>query len=550
MEEFFALPRRLPIALLVFLGTACPLPSAVSASPPSAAGRASSDPFVSGLRWSHGAPAATPWIPRDLVLVGDGELLWAAPAGATPSLALFGTASVTDPVAPLFGDPGFAGAIGPLHVATGDSADELFALAQYDTTTPPLRRTVVTRHDAVASAGGAAFVPLWSTELGRLGNGGAMLAATPTGDTLVAACFAAGSSVVRVERLDPRNGVPLAVAEFFGLALRGLAIAADGERLVVLVGTEALVLDRDLVVLHGMPLASAGAGVSLAASGRRIAVTDGSELLVLEESGGTWTSRVLSRGGPAELAVQTALSTDGAVLAVTWWNAANGTDVRCEILDGTTGGVLGGWSQTGTTGGLQNFPSALALTPDGRRVALGLWGTGDGRPEVVLLEVGKSSPVLEADLPGSVEALALDPGGTRIAVGMKDAHANHFATTGAVRLYDTGERDLQLTAVPRLGGRLELGHGGSPAGTVVFAVGTPRAAPLSVPFLGGELWLDTAHPLLLFAVAPDPLGRAWWALDVPADAALAGLEVVVQAVVLPAGGGVRLARRVVRPALL
>ena len=38
------------------------------------------DPFAPGIRWSHGADLAAPWIPRDVTFAAGDELLWTAPA--------------------------------------------------------------------------------------------------------------------------------------------------------------------------------------------------------------------------------------------------------------------------------------------------------------------------------------------------------------------------------------------------------------------------------------------------------------------------------------
>ena len=103
---------------------------------------------------------------------------------------------------------------------------------------------------------------------------------------------------------------------------------------------------------------------------------------------------------------------------------------------------------------MQGYPEVVLITPDGRRAAFGTWGTGDPQPEVLLVDALTGAVVLERDLPGSVRALALDETGTRVAVGMKHTHANQFSATGEVRLYDTGERDLQVVGHPAAGGAL------------------------------------------------------------------------------------------------
>jgi hypothetical protein len=548
-----ALPWRLPVPLLALLGATLFLSNPGSATPRSAAGGPPPlDPFSPGERWCLSADSTEPWIPRDIAMVGDGELIWAAPAGVSPRLLLLATAPLGADEALLFEDDSVAAATGSIEVAAGDEASELFALAQYDDLPPPARRSVVTRHDALAHPGGpGSFTPVWSHPLAERGNGGALLAATPDGEGLVAACFDAARSRVWVERIDPATGTPLATAGFSGLALRGLVVSDDGRRIALLVGLEALLVDENLALLHTESLSAAGAALAISGDGRRVAIGDPGALYLIEDRGGVWTPLSPIVGAPGELLVAAALSRAGGVMALSWWNSIDGVSVRCEILDLDAGASLGVWSQSGVAGGMQNFPESLAITPDGDRVAVGVWGLGDAQPEVVLLDSspgGGAFPILEVDLPGSVHALALDPSGGRIALATKDSHANHFSAQGSVRLHDSGERDLQLTGVTRLGGTLEVAFSRPGAAHALFAVGDPLLAPLPLPPLLGELWLDLSAPLWLWSAPCDLEGRASLSLAIPPDPAYAGLETGVQGVgFLPRS--IELSSTLVRPIL-
>ena len=330
-----------------------------------------------------------------------------------------------------------------------------------------------------------------------------------------------------------------------GSAVRAFVLSADGTRLAISAGLELWILDADtLATLHHETLAISSPVLSLSADGGVVAFGDLGRVRVLAWQAGAYASAFELPAASQELAVGAALSADASTLAVSSWNAVTGVAIRCVVIDVASHSTWNTLTQTGPLGGLQNFPAALAITDDGARVALGLWGLGDALPELVLLQRGVAQPVLEADLPGSVYALAFDPSGTRVALGTKDAHANVFASTGEVQLYDTGERELQLVAAPRPGGALEVAFRLPQPGLAVFAVGLRAASPVDLPGLGGTLWLDPGRRMLIEVVAPDANLRADLDVALQGNTSLVGLSIGVQAAHV-GGGSVSIAPRVV-----
>jgi hypothetical protein len=174
----------------------------------------------------------------------------------------------------------------------------------------------------------------------------------------------------------------------------------------------------------------------------------------------------------------------GESLALGWWNAGTGVDVRFELRSGPTHAIAFAHEQLGTPGGLQNLPSAAIVTPDGTRAAFGCWGRLDENPEVLLVDHAQGAAILSLDLPGSVRGLALDRSGTRVAVAFKETHANAVGFAGSIQLHDTGERDLQLRSIPGVESGLHLWHSPPPVRhTTYLALGTRAANP--APLLGG-----------------------------------------------------------------
>ena len=503
--------------------------------------QAGGDPFSPGLRWADASTQEEPWIARSLDFGADGELLWAAPSLGTPHVALYATGG-SGAVDPLFTDPIATAGAAFLAVAGGGAA-ELFALAQHEvpggSPAAPLRRTTVSRYDAPGAAGGGPFQPAWTYDFGVDTTGTARLARAEDGGPVVAALHHKEAGKVVLAWLDPSTGASLVASppvELPGAALSALAVADGGERVALVAGTDLYVVDRDRTVAHAEALGATTNALELAGDGSAVAVGQFGFVRVLEDVGGpAFVLRCERQGQANEVPTRLDVDADGHTIAVGWWNYQTGVDVRLEVFDGFTGAPVLERSYTGPGGGLQNYPDSVRVTPDGARIAFGLWGLPDSTPELVLLDRGSTVPLLEEDLAGSVYALDLDASGTRVAVGIKHAHANEFSTTGAIQQFDTGERDVQVVDPAELGGVLGLAARHAGASAIVFALGS-EAPPTSIPGLAGELRLDLSAPLLLRLAPAGADGRADLQLAVPSSPSLAGVQVATQTLALTVGG--------------
>src|SRR5262249_29143620 len=122
------------------------------------------------------------------------------------------------------------------------------------------------------------------------------------------------------------------------------------------------------------------------------------------------------------------------------------------------------------------------------------------------LVAGDAVPRLALDLPGSVEALALDASGKRLVVARREQHANRFSTRGAMLEAESGERDLAPRAPARAGGELALARRVSdPGQRAGSALGARGASPLELRC--GALWLVRPPRWVLFGGAPGGAGR-------------------------------------------
>jgi hypothetical protein len=464
------------------------------------------DPFAPGLRWTRSATSEEPWIPKSLVFGAGGALVWAAESGANPRLDLFTTPGIGS-VEPFESSSAVASSTGALAVAAGKGLGAFFALAQFPDPDARHRRTELTRYDPLSAAEGARFAPVWMHTLGFTANGPARVACDESGARVIVAAWNDQQAFVRVDRVDGADGTLLARRDLPAAALSEIALSADGARALICGGLDAWELDLGLDVIGHQALASATSAVCLSGDGRRIAIGGIGKLTLLEDVGAGYVPTFAIDAPAHDLAARAGLSRDARTLAIGWWNFVNGVDLRFEVWDANTHGLIHAQSQTGTPGGLQNVPSAVCVTPDGKRAAFGCWGDGTTKPEIVLVDRDQVLSPLQVDLPGSVLALALDASGTEVAVGMKDAHANEFATTGSVRLYDSGERDIQALSAPHPGTTLELAAKHAGTSTCLFLEGPLSPVPLHVAGTSGSLWL-VRNGLRVTAKPADGTGRA------------------------------------------
>jgi hypothetical protein len=546
---------RAPLTLAGSLGIACLAAAAIPA-----AAQAPPDPFAPGVRWSLAPPVAAPALPRDVAFAAGGELVWSAATLEHPRLSLCAASALSAGDAPLFQSAELAGAIGVIPVAAGGPA-HLYAAPQFQDPDASHRRSEIVRYDALAAAAGAPFQPVWTRILPVQANGPALIATGPGesggAGALVAAVHDPSAGAVHLEWIDPATGAPGVSATLPGGSLGALVAAAGGARVAFSAGLELWIVDADGSVAHHETLASATSCLALSADGSTlVAGAFGAARVLVQGAGGAFAEAAPIAGGAADIAARAAVSADGGSVAVGFWNYTNGVDVRVVWRD--VGGAPGGPGGIGAVhadttwlgvAGLQNYPQELALSPDGARLAVALWGQNGAEPELALFALGSAAPALAWSFVGSPLALAFADDGTRIALARKSSHANLFSTTGMVTVIDTGERDLQLVAPPRPGAALELAFQHPGARQAVFGVGSAASQPLAIARLTGALLLDPAQPILVFARPADGAGRADLAVPIPAGPAFVGAPLACQAIALGSAGSAFSATRVA-PAVL
>lgn len=507
------------------------------------------DLFQPNLRWTHPAPLDAPWIPESVAFAVDGEMVWASGNFGTPQLMVLpAPGQVLGEV--VHRGLGVSDSITILSATARDGGDALFAVAQYAAPDPLQRSTEVMRFDPLGPPVGTDLQPVWTHDSGLVVNGPARVAVDDLGRVCCLAVWNDSASQVQLDWLNGLNGNLVRRVNVAATGLNVLDVSDDGTR-VALGGGRAVFVFDSLTgnVLHQEALSSSTNAIAISGDGTRVAVGSFSELRLLEELPGGYADAWTVTAGPMELPTRVALSEDGDTVAIGWWNFFSGTAVRYEVVDGDTAAQLNEVSQVGASGGLQHFPQAICVTPDGSRIAFGGWGNGGPDPEIVLLERGVPAPVMEVNLPGSVRALDLDPTGRRIVVGAKNVHANQFASTGEVRLYETGEDDLVQVRHLENGGDLEIATRMPGALSVVLLVGVLADQPSPFMGFGGELALNRRVPIHIEVEMTDANGRADFDLPLPVDAEWVGETLAVQAL-FRLGGGVQELSRTVQVPLL
>jgi len=493
-----------------------------------AEGRAqtTSNPFVSGMRWSEGAAVSLPWIPRRVTFAGHGQAVWAGRAVGNPGATLYTGTDASSLAGTL--DVPFVGAIGAVEVAAGAGFGELYSAVQFPGAGLG-RVTEVTRTSAVQ-------VPaaLWTRTLAPEVAGGAKLVAG--GGALFAARHDVVAGKVWLDRLDPNDGHSLFAIQMPGAALRGLAVSNAGDRVALALGDRVAVFDGSGASLASFGLPTSSEAFSLSGDGKTLVAGDMGLVHLWRDTGTGFQPAGSAMAGGNWLATRAALSDDGLTLGVGWWDAKTGLSIRFHMWDLAGGTKLHDILQSGVFSSLQNFPEAVALSPDGQRMAIGTWGSGGPDPQLMLFDRDLVQPVYSTYLSGSVMALDLDDTGTRIAVASKAGHANQFSTTGYVQLFDTGERDLQIVGSVQTGAAFQLTSQLAGSTLSLFVFGTPLDPAAALSGVLGLSGIDPAQPFTVFGAPADPAGRADLHANVPASPALIGFELRAQAVFLGALG--------------
>lgn len=477
------------------------------------------DVLEAGPRWTHPSTAADPWVPASLSFGGLDDLVLASARGESPRLLALDSAATAWPQARATALEIGEGTGGLDLIGTSD-ASRAFALLQPETADAGQRRTELRALDPTRD-----LVQLWSYELPFSTPTPARAVASDDGEIVVLAAHRESAGLVQLDWIDGRTGVRFARKFLQGGNLAQLELSGDGRRAALLSADRLYVLDERGQLIHTEHLLAPARSIAFDADGDRLAIGGEQQVAVLQETrGGFSVAHSLYPGAEHWFAMAVDISPAGDALAIGWWNTSSGAEVRYELWETEPLSLVHSTLQSSSE--LQHLPTVALFSASGRRAAFGGWGAGDDQPEALLVDRSSGEILLEVDVPGSVHALALDRSGNRLAVAHKDNHANLASSTGAVRLFATGEPELELLEAPEIGGSLRLAARHPDQGFVFFLVGeTAEPTPFGE---AGDLLLDY-HSLTVFARLADPVtGRADLDLELNAGPELVGQRLGLQ----------------------
>ena len=324
---------------------------------------------------------------------------------------------------------------------------------------------------------------------------------TADGQRIVAAVFDMNINATRVAVFDPSSSTPIAEysVDTFGF-FQGFEVSGDGSTLVFHSDKKLAICDLDSGQIRASKyyIGQLYRG-ALAVSWDGSVVVNGVANLVhvWERSASNYSSHVEETFATNDYSQRVALSKDGAQLAMSLNYAANPERVSALLKDLTDGTYDVNYTQSGS-GSAINLASAIELSEDGTRMALGLWGDGDGTvPEVLFFEAGNNQPTGTFDAPGSVLSMDMSPAGTQLVVGTRVGHNTVFGSGGSFWLFETGATDFSMSGVPSVGTTVEFAQD-APVGSFVRTLVSPQLATSPRVFEGvGTLMLQLENLTLL-----------------------------------------------------
>jgi hypothetical protein len=211
---------------------------------------------------------------------------------------------------------------------------------------------------------------------------------------------------------------------------------------------------------------------------------------------------------------QLGISNDGSTLACAFEFFDHFLTVRIDAVDIASTATTMTNTVTGS-GTYENLASAISISSDGRRFAVGLWGDQAlSVPQVEFYDNHQNAPIGAYFLPGSVNALSMSADGEHVAVASKSTHANVAGQGGSIELYQAGAVDFRLQGVPHAGGSVSFQLSGNPGGHARLLF-SPQAAAQPTLFPGvGTLYLDrpSTQSISMGTVGPNGLAQASFAV--------------------------------------
>jgi hypothetical protein len=388
-----------------------------------------------------------------------------------------------------------------------------------------LRRVEV---EAFRSSSGA---PQWSYAFDPLIAGGSDIGISRDGQHVVAAIDNAAAGRIECAVLDGSSG---ALQSYTTIpvtgAMHGFDLSADGSTLLLTADTTAFVFDvATASVVFSDDVSTSLDAVGISGDGRVLAFGGFNWMRVWERGAGPVWALTYTRYVPGVNYVGALdVSDDGSTIAYGFNFYDLFLSVRVEAFDVAAKVMTMNELVTGL-GALQNVISDVALSADGSRFAVGMWGDAlDTVRELRYYARDSNAPIDTVDMPGSVYDVAISPDGRRVAAAGKAIHANTLGNGGSVVLYDAGSGDFALEGRPQLGSSPTFKVYGAPGHVALLLVAEGALATPMPLFSGGLLHLDRDRTDVFPMGLVSQTGCAAQPFSIPAAPNLAGVTLYFQ----------------------
>jgi hypothetical protein len=323
------------------------------------------------------------------------------------------------------------------------------------------------------------------------------------GGTIVAAVYNIWTAKTDVVVFNSSSGIPISSFSVSTSGpITGVELSADGTRLELQSGAtiSIVAIPSGSVVFTQYIFDTIYQANAISGDGSIYAYGTDNAVKVYKRSPSTGVySLALTHTVAGTYCNEVAISADGSTLAAAFNHIDHFLSVTIDAVDLSSGSTTMSHTVTGT-GAYENVASAISISADGQRFAVGLWGDQPlSVPQIEVFAPNQGNPIAAFTVPGSVMALDLSADGNHVAVASKSVHATVSGSGGRIEMYQVGDSDCSLHGVPHAGANVSFevhGHPGSAARLLYSsAAATP---PVFYPGIG-TLYIDrvSAHSLAM-----------------------------------------------------
>jgi hypothetical protein len=450
-------------------------------------------------RWVYPNPAATPWITANVSSGNVGTFAWLGQDLNGQRVSFLASTDDQNPAVPIYEDPLMGSDV--ISVAAADKAP--FAVVA--------RRNLSSGVNEIRLYSGFSSTPVATANVNVASGNGFEVAMSDDGERVVVG-YNDPSVIPSVDVYDTNGGTTLSNPNTYTVTgfntFRELDISGDGSVILLATDTADVLLDAatgSQIFLDNTTVSVDAHAVNRdgTAFGR-----GGFDLGAWTKNAGTYNRVVTFTDASLGFMVSTTcdISADGTTFAAAAYDATDANKIRMYVFNLTPTGSTMLWTfSKNSTGSLQNVPSAVSISDNGKWIALASWGGQmNSQPEILLFDrdVG-NTPVGSIDTPGSAFDCDLSGDGQFLIAGTKAVHANDFGNGGEGYSLDRGGQTFRLLGTPSIGRTVTLQDAGTPGEQVLIAASL-ALLPVGLPVAGFTGTFDLNPSFLI--LMPIPIG--------------------------------------------